>query len=725
MGRYPTSEDHSDRRTALRNVGIRALNVQKLARSSSLCGLLLMDGPDTSLERHMVAPDLFARRHENFCLWRPAVTDPVPQLVVGQRAEDHGHRFLQKIRQYQLAKDPDLDGLWIRAWTDCDLTEGEIYHYWFAVTDSRPELAGFGPIWVTDPFAQVADWQILAPALPAPYGALDRSPAAVVKVEDRRLVECDPDGAVCNWQDDPGPTGLPSNERSIYYKLPTRWSRRTASGGSEVGIGTLRDVQSLVDPAAASPTFPSVAALGAGSAYLQDLGVNVLELSPIADSPDDLEWGYGTEHYFAPDFGLTFAPGAADAQPLADVSALVSACHAQGMKFGYDAVMAFARRDPYVYANYLDFHVQHSSGDPEEAGRDAFGGQLWKYNYWPPGYDPVDGENGNREPARQFMKAHIARWIADRRIDSIRVDSVANIRNWDFVGEFTGYARDQYREHWEAATGCRDDPAADQRFLVVGEELSMPQDLVLRGYVDALWNEWFKRAVRQAILGHNADDEPSFEWTIRKLIDPRNLNYSSLTQLVNYVTSHDVAGLGNERLYNFLQNNRVYFTAERIKLAFACLLTAAGIPMILAGEEFADQHDLPITDEDKQIDPVDYSRLDDPWRKDVHDYVQRLIALRTHSNALAVIETTFLHTDFDDGKRILVWKRGASAEPDPVIVLANFSDWGSVPGTGYVVPDWPQLPRGRQWLDVTADKMAPTAGNDPIAPWSARVYRPQ
>jgi 1,4-alpha-glucan branching enzyme len=322
------------------------------------------------------------------------------------------------------------------------------------------------------------------------------------------------------------------------------------------------------------------------------------------------------------------------------------------------------------------------------------------------------------------MKAHSARWITDRRIDGVRVDSIANVKNWDFVGEFTAYARQQYRHRWAAATGASDDAAADERFLVVGEELSMPRDLVAKGYVDALWNEWFKRAIRQAILGHNAEDEPSFEWTVRKLIDPRNLRYSGLTQLVNYITSHDVAGFRNERLQNFLRNNGVRFTADRIKLAFTCLLTAAGIPMILAGEEFADEHDLPITDEDKQIDPVNYSRLDDPWRKDVHEHVRRLIHLRTTSDALAVVDTTFLHVDFDDGKRVLVWQRGSDTEADPVVVVANFSDWASASGTDYIVPPWPQLPVGREWFEVTTATPAPAAGRDPISPWCARVYRP-
>jgi hypothetical protein len=38
----------------------------------------------------------------------------------------------------------------------------------------------------------------------------------------------------------------------------------------------------------------------------------------------------------------------------------------------------------------------------------------------------------------------------------------------------------------------------------------------------------------------------------------------------------------------WLKANGVYFKGEHTKLAFVCLLTAVGIPMIFAGEEFCD-----------------------------------------------------------------------------------------------------------------------------------------
>ena len=94
---------------------------------------------------------------------------------------------------------------------------------------------------------------------------------------------------------------------------------------------------------------------------------------------------------------------------------------------------------------------------------------------------------------------------------------------------------------------------------------------------------------------------------------------------MNYVGSHDVEGFRNERLFNFLQNNGVARTEERIKLAFACLLTAVGVPMIFAGDEFADQHDLSVKHPPKQRDAVNYERLEEPFRRRVFDYVARLV----------------------------------------------------------------------------------------------------
>jgi pullulanase/glycogen debranching enzyme len=157
------------------------------------------------------------------------------------------------------------------------------------------------------------------------------------------------------------------------------------------------------------------------------------------------------------------------------------------------------------------------------------------------------------------------------------------------------------------------------------------------------------------------------------------------------------------------------------------------MPMILAGEEFADQQDLDPLDLDldsrprhKQIAPVNYSRLSDEWRQDLFAYVTRLITFRKSSPALGMNETEFLHADFKEGKRVIVWQRGKRNQP--VIVVANFSDYGTPdplsPDAEYVIANWLKTPKGMQWYEVTQDRMVlpDWIGREPIFPWEAKVY---
>ncbi|NJL21474.1 MAG: hypothetical protein HC895_12625 [Leptolyngbyaceae cyanobacterium SM1_3_5] len=314
-----------------------------------------------------------------------------------------------------------------------------------------------------------------------------------------------------------------------------------------------------------------------------------------------------------------------------DLANLIKVCHQHGIRFFLDAVMAFSRANPYHNVNFLDFYIQWKpigapDRDPEQGDRDGFGGDLFKYNYWVEGYHPLTGVRDRYVPAREYLKAHMAHWMLYYRIDGLRLDSVNNVGNYDFLQEF----KDLARQVW------RDRNGSDDRFLVVGEELSVPLALVHQNRLDSLWNERFKQIVRQVILGRSSSGD-SFEWSVRKLIDCRLLGFRDCTQAVNYLTSHDVGGHSNERIYNYLVNNGVADCEERIKLAFVCLLTAVGIPMILAGDEFADQHDLNIDQEhgnNKQVDPVNYNRMSEDWRRRVFDYVARLVRsarLQTHS----------------------------------------------------------------------------------------------
>lgn len=665
---------------------------------------------------------LFKLKRSAFVLCGAADSEPGPHLVIGQFKSGNPPELVNR-KRFALQRDGQL---WRIDAADCGLADGQIYHYWFEVTDTSATRDG-ARILCTDPTAFTVDWRLSAPRLPAPYRSDDQDPAAVIKFERGELLPCDPGGEAFMPARPIAADKAAPNNRMVIYELPTAWSRINLHLDPEIGVGTFRDVMALVDTDVDAANFSGLAALQVGRSHLAELGINALELLPIADSFVDREWGYATSNYFAPDHDLGFPAGNASPTANTDLVALVNRCHEHGIRFFIDAVMAFATRAAMENINFPDFHIDADAdpADPDayqssdQGRRQGFGGKLWRYGHLlRQSYDPVSGKIGDYFPARQFMQAYLLRWMADFAIDGVRMDSVNNVANWDFVEQF----KDLARETWLANQG------RDDRFLVVGEELSVPLELVSQNRLDGLWNEEFKRMLRSAILGRNSEKEPSFEWTVRKLIDCRNLGFRDGAQVINYVGTHDTEGYRNERLFNFLLNNGIVFIEQRIKLAFACLFTAVGIPMIFAGDEFADQHDLSVSHPPKQLDAVNYERLEQPFRRRIFEYVARLVKFRTQYDALAVNDTEFIHVDFNDGKRVLCWRRGLAGSGAQVVVVANFSDFATAnafsESAEYRVNNWPATPDGKKWREITQMRDVPPAwiGREPIFPWEAKVY---
>jgi 1,4-alpha-glucan branching enzyme len=683
--------------------------------------------------------DILQRKETSFVLWRVGQVNPPPTLVIGELQEG-APVSLVGVQQIPLQPVPGFADLWTISAANCQLVDGHIYHYWFEVPVNRPGMPANQRLRITDPTAGVVDWRVLSPRVPAPFTEDDRYPAAVVKFTNGQLSPEDIGGAVGLFANEPSPDTLPPNNRLVIYELPTTWTRSAEVGGRDMGVGTFRDVTALIDANVQGENFADLDVTQIGRTYLIEIGINALELLPPADSVYDRQWGYGTTNYCAPDFELGFPLTYSVAAPNRDLAALVDTCHANSIRFFVDQVMAFSKNNPYLEAACNDFFIldpaankadpdaHNSRGQDDNNLRDGFGATLFRYAQFMQAYDPISGQSQALSPARQLMKTALHRWMTDFHIDGIRMDSVENVANWDFIQEYKDLGRSLNQQRF-AARGAG---GADTRFLVVGEELNEPLDLLWQGRLDGLWHENFKRYIRYALQGQNHPAEPSFESTVRKVIDCRSFGYTDLAQAVIYLTSHDVEGFRNERLFNFFMNNGVADAETRTKLAFACLLTAVGIPMVLAGDEFADQHDLfgpngQVTqDGGKQVDPVNFTRLGDDWRTRIKDYFSRLAALRATYDALAVNDTAFIHVDFNDNKRVLVWQRGTSGSDKLVVVVANFSDYATPSGLNgeYVVPNWPAIPPGKKWREVSQgyDVLPQNAGREPVFPWEAKVY---
>ena len=89
---------------------------------------------------------------------------------------------------------------------------------------------------------------------------------------------------------------------------------------------------------------------------LKALGINAIELLPVQDSPDTLNWGYGTRFFFAPDL---------DMGPPLDLRFFVKHCHRRGIRVIFDVVMNHARNCPLQYLDEARFFL--SAEDEERA----------------------------------------------------------------------------------------------------------------------------------------------------------------------------------------------------------------------------------------------------------------------------------------------------------------------------------------------------------------------
>ena len=212
----------------------------------------------------------------------------------------------------------------------------------------------------------------------------------------------------------------------------------------------------------------------------------------------------------------------------------------------------------------------------------------------------------------------------------------------------------------------------------------------------------------------------------RALISGRK-GWEDLAQRVAYVTSHDVEQFTEQRLYGMFMDllapswqsrpasdldlaaldeaaAAIRTVFAQIHASFALMLTAVGIPMFLAGEEFADLHDLPHHDwRLKMSDPVDWQRAAVPGHAELRARIRELVWLRRRHGALQRNEVEFFglaggfHPAFDenDGPRVFAYCRSAGqrlGSAGQVIVVANCGPqdypsfllewpWGAMPIT--------------------------------------------
>ena len=495
------------------------------------------------------------------------------------------------------------------------------------------------------------------------------------------------------WDGEMSPSAaLPENNRIVIYEMPIKWMASDPGENAPlVELGTFDAV--IFD-------------------HLDDLagmGVNCIELLPIEDSPQTLNWGYGTRFFFAPDYDV--------GKPV-DAKFFIKSCHQRGIRVLLDVVMnMFAPQCPLGVLAPQWFY------EPGSAGRQDWGQDLFRFNT--PAYD-------NYFAAREFLCEMAEFWVSEYHVDGFRIDDFADINNWDFIQEFHDRAAAKSRELFP-----------EKPFLVVAEDSN--RDFVTtednpfnpggRKVADAIWNFGYRDEIRRLLTNsiYTNWGLPSRSDRVRHLISKDGIwndwnhafdtGYADMACSVDYITSHDVADgprlmnvilgpmlqaadLGNGDVLNVRNavdtadssanpelQAAVQTAQRRVYGAFAILLTSVGIPMWLAGEEFGDVHDTDCVDVNaKQQDPVQWNRAAFRGNAALKENVAKLIRLRTLHPALQrnEVEFFYFHPRFDenDGPRVFAYCRtagGVLGASGQVVVIANM---GPQVYSNYSIPDW-------------------------------------
>ncbi len=301
--------------------------------------------------------------------------------------------------------------------------------------------------------------------------------------------------------------------------------------------------------------------------YLNELGINAIEIMPVGQFPGNRNWGYDGVYPFAVQSSYGGPEG---------LKKLVDACHQSGIAVIIDAV-------------YNHF-------GPEGSYHEKFG----KYHtdkYSTPWGSAINFDDAHSDEVRNYFIQNALMWFRDYHVDALRLDAIHACKDmgaFHFAKELTLAVKELEQE-----TG--------RGHILIGEcDLNDPKyisPVTEGGYgLDGQWCDEFHHALRSVITGDTDgyyEDFGMLEHMRRAFQDTfvysghyskhRKKTFGNLpktnpfSQFVIFCQNHDQVG---NRLLGDRISTLVSF--EALKVMAGSVLISPSVPMLFMGEEFAE-----------------------------------------------------------------------------------------------------------------------------------------
>ena len=392
--------------------------------------------------------------------------------------------------------------------------------------------------------------------------------------------------------------------------------------------------------------------------YIKELGVNYVQLQPIADRHKEYDadgnvtynWGYDPQNYNAPETSMSTNlndPG----QVIRDLKTMIQAYHDAGIGVIMDVVYnhTFSTVDAPFQTTVPDYYYRMNRDGSYQNGTG------------------VGNETASEhEMFRKYMIDSLLYWVNEFNIDGFRFDlmGIHDVKTMQMIR----WAMDEvdpkiilYGEGWDMGTGlapydkAKKDNAYqlpnigffndDQRNAIKGAEVYGD---IKSGFVSGAATE---PIVAKAILGS------------------RELgSYLSPNQVVNYVEAHDNYNL-HDLLATLHPTEDQASIMKKVETATAMNLLMQGISFMELGQEFGRTKLVPtgengeLTHDDRERAMNSYNAPDDvnqvDWdlineRQESIEFIRQIIGLKTNTSAFSyptyeeVYRHVFVHTAIEN-----------------------------------------------------------------------------
>lgn len=301
--------------------------------------------------------------------------------------------------------------------------------------------------------------------------------------------------------------------------------------------------------------------------YLLELGINAVEIMPVAQFPGTRNWGYDGVCPYAVQNSYGGAAG---------LQRLIDACHRKGLAVVLDVVYNHMGPEGNYFADY---------------------GPYFTNRYQTPWGNALNFDDDYSDSVRRYFVENVLMWFRDFHIDALRIDAahaIHDARETHLLREIK-----QYVDELMGQTGR-------QHYLIIESdqnETRFIQSLADQGYgMDAQWNDEFHHALRVTAGGERKGyyaDYNGIQHLAKSYKDAYVYDGTYMPRRARIV-GKSTAGHAGRQFVVFSQNhdhigNRMLgerpsqlVSLEMQKLMSGAVMSSPYLPMLFMGEEWGE-----------------------------------------------------------------------------------------------------------------------------------------